>query len=67
MLTMTPEYAAQRERKARETVEWLEGKYDLKPLRAPVVARLELRKPVVEAPRRKPRKPSTRAVERVGA
>ncbi len=42
---MTPEYAAQRERKARETLDWLEGKFQVKPLRAPVVARLDLRKP----------------------
>ena len=43
MLLMTPEYAAQRERKARETLDWLEGKYDIKPMRAPVVARINLR------------------------
>ena len=42
MLTMTPEYAAERERKARETLDWLEGNFHVKPLRAPVIARLDL-------------------------
>lgn len=42
MLLMTPEYAAERERKARETLEWLEGNFNVKPLRAPVIARLDL-------------------------
>ncbi|WP_157073558.1 hypothetical protein [Sphingomonas soli] len=42
---MTPEYAAERERKARETLDWLEGKFHVKPLRAPVVARLDLARP----------------------
>ena len=49
MLTMTPEYAAERERKARETLDWLEGNFHVKPLRAPVIARLDLSRGAAKA------------------
>ena len=42
MLLITPEYAALREQRARQTIDWLTGNFSLKPLRAPVVARLHL-------------------------
>jgi hypothetical protein len=42
MLMLTPEYAALRERRARETIDWLVGNFDLKPLPKPVYARLKI-------------------------
>jgi hypothetical protein len=42
MLMMTPEYAAIQEDRARQTVEWLEGNFELKKINPPVVARMVL-------------------------
>lgn len=44
MLMMTSRYATLREEKARQTIDWLVGNFELKPIKQPVVARMELRR-----------------------
>jgi hypothetical protein len=46
MLSMTPEYAALREKRARETIRWLEGNFAVKRVRRSVVARMDLAGPI---------------------
>jgi hypothetical protein len=39
MLTMTPKYATLREEKTRQTIDWLIGNFELKPINKPVGVR----------------------------
>lgn len=38
MLTMTPRFATLREERARQTIDWLVGNFELKPLPCPAPA-----------------------------